>query len=79
MYAPLPPATPADPFIADTEAAVMNGLAVARLCEGLRRDGFVPDIVIGHCGWGETMFIKDVFPVSELPEMEILDVRIHFG
>jgi glycosyltransferase involved in cell wall biosynthesis len=40
----------------------MNGLAVARLCEGLKRDGFTPDIVVGHTGWGELLFVKDVWP-----------------
>lgn len=28
----------------------------------LRSEGFVPDIIIGHPGWGETLFVKDVFP-----------------
>ena len=41
---------------------MMNGLAVARLCEGLKRDGFTPDIVVGHTGWGELLFVKDVWP-----------------
>jgi len=42
--------------------SVINGLAVARLCEGLKRDGFTPDIVVGHTGWGELMFVKDIWP-----------------
>jgi glycosyltransferase involved in cell wall biosynthesis len=46
----------------DVEACMMNGLAVARLCEGLKRDGFTPDIVVGHTGWGELLFIKDIWP-----------------
>ena len=41
---------------------VMNGLAVGRLCEGLKREGFTPDVMIGHCGWGEVLFVKDVWP-----------------
>ena len=28
----------------------------------LERDEYVPDIVIGHNGWGEILFIKDVWP-----------------
>jgi hypothetical protein len=46
----------------DLETNTMNGLAVARLCEGLKRDGFTPDIVVGHTGWGELLFVKDVWP-----------------
>src|SRR5258708_2394069 len=65
-YFPLQQASPPDRYLGDTEAAVMNGLAVARLCEGLKRDGFDPDIIIGHCGWGEVLFTKDVWPAVPL-------------
>jgi glycosyltransferase involved in cell wall biosynthesis len=61
-YIPLPVATGVQPYLMDLEINMMNGLAVARLCEGLKRDGFTPDIVIGHTGWGELIFIKDVWP-----------------
>lgn len=49
-------------FTREFEDGVSNGLAVARLCEWLARDGFVPDIVIGHNGWGEILYLKDVWP-----------------
>jgi len=61
-YLPLPPSAATQPYLQDVELGVMNGLAVARLCEGLKREGFTPDVVIGHCGWGEVLFIKDVWP-----------------
>lgn len=32
----------------------------------LRDEGFVPDIVIGHLGWGETLFVKDIWPGTKL-------------
>jgi glycosyltransferase involved in cell wall biosynthesis len=44
------------------DTAVRTGTAVADTCRGLREGGVVPDIVVGHCGWGETLFVKDVFP-----------------
>ena len=34
------------------ENGVANGLAVARVCHWLDRDGYIPDIVIGHNGVG---------------------------
>ena len=61
-YTATPMAASALPYVHDLEGAVMNALAVARLCEGLKRDGFTPDIVIGHTGWGELLFVKDVWP-----------------
>ncbi|MEM7197765.1 MAG: glycosyl transferase family 1, partial [Pseudomonadota bacterium] len=49
----------------DTEIKVIHGINCARAMEKMRKEGFVPDIVIGHCGWGETLFVKDVFPDSK--------------
>jgi glycosyltransferase involved in cell wall biosynthesis len=54
-------ATGCHPFTLDLDDAVRNGLAVAELCRTLRDRGIQPDIVIGHGGWGETLFVKDVF------------------
>ncbi|MGH6741894.1 MAG: glycosyl transferase family 1, partial [Bradyrhizobium sp.] len=65
-YLPAPLAPPSNSFVNDLEGGVMNGLAVARLCEGLKRDGFIPDIVVGHTGWGELLFVKDVWPTVPL-------------
>lgn len=61
-YLPLPPSGAIPPHLQEVEMGAMNGLAVARLCEGLKREGFTPDIMIGHCGWGEVIFVKDVWP-----------------
>jgi glycosyltransferase involved in cell wall biosynthesis len=61
-YLPLPPSGAIPAHLQEVEMGVMNGLAVARLCEGLKREGFTPDIMIGHCGWGEVIFVKDVWP-----------------
>jgi glycosyltransferase involved in cell wall biosynthesis len=32
----------------------------------LKERGFVPDLVLGHSGWGETLFVKDAFPNARL-------------
>jgi glycosyltransferase involved in cell wall biosynthesis len=44
----------------------LRGAAVAQELHALRLDGFVPDLVIGHPGWGETLFVKDVFERTKL-------------
>ena len=41
---------------------VLNGQAVAKVLEALKQKGVKPDVIIGHLGWGETLFAKDVFP-----------------
>ncbi|MEZ0316648.1 MAG: glycosyltransferase family 4 protein [Methylophilaceae bacterium] len=53
-------------YLAGTESSVLNGQATTRAMEGLKQKGFVPDIVIGHAGWGETLYVKDVFPDTKL-------------
>ncbi|WP_446354453.1 glycosyltransferase [Coleofasciculus sp. G2-EDA-02] len=53
-------------YIRPLETAALQGQAVYRLAEQLKRRGFVPDIVYGHSGWGPTLFIKDSFPTAQL-------------
>lgn len=49
-------------YIADLEQAIIWGQAVHEVCRGLKARGFRPDIVLGHSGWGETFFVKEVWP-----------------
>jgi glycosyltransferase involved in cell wall biosynthesis len=58
----LPAPVPADPL----GAAIARGRAAADAAAVLRRDGFVPDVVLAHPGWGEATFLKDVFPAAQL-------------
>ena len=53
-------------YIAGLESAVLNGQATAKVMEALKQKGFIPDVVIGHAGWGETLYVKDVFPKTKL-------------
>lgn len=53
-------------YLVGTESAILNGQAVARILQTLKQQGFVPDAVIGHAGWGETLYVKDVFPDTKL-------------
>lgn len=64
------PARPANPsthhYIRNLEEAVLNGQAVYRMALELKRQGFEPDIVCGHSGWGPTLYVKDAFPKAKL-------------
>lgn len=42
--------------------AVQRGEAVAQIAMQLRRADFQPDVILGHTGWGETLFLKEVWP-----------------
>lgn len=64
--APLPAGAQIHPYLRRAELSVRRGQAVARTCLALQREGFQPDLVIGHPGWGETMFLREVFPRTSI-------------
>ncbi len=43
-----------------------RGVSVARAALRLRNQGYVPDVILGHSGWGETLFLKEVWPEARL-------------
>ena len=49
-------------YAVEFDHAIHAAAAVAGVCRDLRNQGFRPDLIIGHSGWGETLFVKDVFP-----------------
>ncbi len=53
-------------YVRNLENAVLTGQAVYRIAENLKAQGFIPDIIYGHSGWGPTLFMKEVFPKAEL-------------
>lgn len=48
------------------EAGILYGQAVARLLYPLAAQGYAPDVILAHPGWGETLYIRDVFPHARL-------------
>ncbi len=37
-----------------------------REAQALLAEGFVPDIIVGHMGWGDMLFLKDVWPSARM-------------
>lgn len=63
------PEDPAGPPTLGATYAKMaeRGRRVALAAAALRRDrGYVPDLLLGHSGWGETLFVKEVWPETRL-------------
>lgn len=54
------------PFLSSTEQAVVRGERVAHVLADLKRKGLTPDVVFAHSGWGESFYVKDVFPSARL-------------
>lgn len=44
------------------EEGILNAQAVAHVAIEARKKGFWPDVVVAHVGWGETLYVKHVWP-----------------
>ena len=57
------PATDAYGLSKDWETAAGTGIGAALAARQLQGErGWTPDIIIGHTGWGELLFMKEVWP-----------------
>ncbi len=44
-----------------------RGVVVARAAQRLRdENGYMPDVIFAHSGWGESLFLKEVWPDAKL-------------
>ena len=50
------------PCLMSSENAVLFGQAAYLAAEQLKLEGFEPDVVFGHSGWGPTLYLQDLFP-----------------
>lgn len=66
-YTMLRPSAPeTHPLLQDQEAKILRAEACAAAALQLQREGFTPDLIVAHPGWGEALFMKDVFPRAKL-------------
>jgi len=47
-------------------AKLLHGESAAQSMAQLAAEGFVPDVVFAHPGWGEALYAKDIFPAARL-------------
>ena len=53
-------------WLADFEAKTIRGEACFLAAMKLKKEGFNPDRIIAHPGWGESLFLKEVWPNARL-------------
>ena len=53
-------------YVRPLENAVLEAQGVYRVAQKLKDQGFYPDLVYGHSGWGPTLFMKDIFSKATL-------------
>jgi glycosyltransferase involved in cell wall biosynthesis len=54
------------PWVSDFETKTIRGEACFKAALQLKAKGFVPDVIIAHHGWGESLFLKEVWPQAKL-------------
>jgi len=60
------PQNPPQRHMATVFDAAIRSDAVAGLMRQLAKQDFTPDVVLTHPGWGEALYVKDVFPKARL-------------
>lgn len=50
----------------NTDLAMRHGREVYMAAAKLKDQGFYPDVMLAHSGWGPAMFLKDIFPKAQL-------------
>ncbi|MBV2358875.1 glycosyltransferase [Thalassococcus sp. CAU 1522] len=54
------------PWLTDFETKLMRGTSCLQEAAKLKANGFEPDVILAHPGWGESLFLKDVWPEARL-------------
>lgn len=50
-------------YLIGAERAVLQGQEVWRVCRKLKdEEGFTPDVICCHPGWGDGLYLKDIYP-----------------
>lgn len=60
---PREPSAQTHRYLHGTERAILQGQEVWRVCKQLKeKENFTPDVICVHPGWGDGLFLKDVYP-----------------
>lgn len=54
------------PWVIDYESKVIRGENAFQKARELQKSGFEADVIIAHPGWGESLFLKEVWPKARL-------------
>jgi glycosyltransferase involved in cell wall biosynthesis len=63
------------PLAIEFETKIIRAEACALAMLQLKKLGFVPDVIMAHPGWGESLFAKEIFPKTKLVHF----VEFHYG
>lgn len=60
------PAPQTHHYIRPFEGSILQGQAAYEVMMVEKQNGWIPDLIFGHAGWGPTLFLKDLFPRTPL-------------
>lgn len=65
------------PLLVELETKVLRAGWAAELADKLRAGGYRPDLIMAHPGWGEALFLGDVWP--DVPQLHYLEFDYQAG
>ncbi len=63
---PEPESSATHPYVQGFEAGVRRGQQVVRTLLTHKHQGLEPDVIYIHPGWGDGLYLKDIFPASKV-------------
>ncbi|WP_138934857.1 glycosyltransferase [Roseovarius arcticus] len=54
------------PWLVDLDTKVTRGEACWRAAKQMADQGYAPDLILAHPGWGESMFLRDLWPKARM-------------
>lgn len=54
------------PWVSEVEAKLIRAEAAYDAAKLMAFDGFTPDVIVAHPGWGESLLLKEVWPKAKL-------------
>ena len=54
------------PWVSDFETKTIRAEACFKAALQMKQQGYTPDVIVAHHGWGESLFLKEVWPEAKL-------------
>ncbi|MDV4144830.1 glycosyltransferase family 4 protein [Shimia sp. FJ5] len=54
------------PWLVDFESKLLRGESCYLAAREMKAQGFEPDLIVAHPGWGESMFLRDLWPNARI-------------
>lgn len=55
-----------DPWLQPLDSKIIRGRSTARVLRQWHQQGWVPDLIVGHTGWGDMLAVRDIFPAAKV-------------